>query len=280
MPKHVARIALAGLILSGCSAADGMLAGGTGHDPRGTGFIAARSGPTLSPGEDLPESGAGDSLAYLRDAAQMAERTGNARAAAGHWARILEAEPDNVQAGWRLSRALRRMGQPEDAERIARAALRHDPGNAEILAELGKTLIAAGRPAEARPLLEQALARAPDNPDLLTAIGVSDDREGRHEAAQARYAAALAIEENHAGALNNAGLSHAMTGDLDLAKTLLQKALASPDAGIRTRQNLALILSLRGELAAAERLARRDMSRGQAEASVAYFAGIPVVEGE
>ena len=128
----------------------------------------------------------------------------------------------------------------------------------------------AAPPPRARP---DVLGRAhtPDNPNwsVLSAQGSVADQMGDHAGAQGYYAAALKIKPDEPRVLSNLGLSYALDNQLSRAETTLLRASASPDADARVRQNYALVLALDGKFAEAQQVAERDLSPGDAAASVA-----------
>lgn len=219
-----------------------------------------------------------DPKVFLTDAAQISESEKNYESAAGHWAQLYLADPENPDAARHLSENLRYIGRYEDAERILRQTMRDHPGNVDLQEELAKTLIASGRLREGAEILTK-LAAHPGVPQsrvskLRSAIGVAFDRAGEHDQAQASYDLALRADPLNAIALSNLGLSYALTGDLDLAEAKLREALIAPNASVQVRQNLAMVLALKGDSKGAERLARQDLPASQARQVVSYYGNL------
>jgi tetratricopeptide (TPR) repeat protein len=86
--------------------------------------------------------------------------------------KTLASNPMHTGGNQGMSEALRQQGQPEEAVRFARRAVRwSDPQNAEARLTLADAYAAAGRPADARKAMEQALAAAEStNPQLAATI--------------------------------------------------------------------------------------------------------------
>lgn len=275
----------AALLLGGCSMADRALGVGGGSSspvaskPPSLGFVNSASRPNFNAASEsalaqLNPNAPNDPLLYLREAAEEATRAKQPLAAATHWASIVAATPEDMEATYQLGRNLRLIGRNEEAERALRVGLRARPQDSRFAKELGKTLAADGRPDEAAALLEQAAVAAPADADLLSALGAAYDYAGRHDQARAYHQRAMAVAPHEAAVLNNAGLSLAMGGDLPGAEKTLRDALAAPDADARVRQNLALVLSLQGDSAGAERLLRRDLPRAEADQTLAFYKSL------
>jgi Flp pilus assembly protein TadD len=185
-----------------------------------------------------------------------------------------EADPSDKIAALAYGRALREIGQHEQAAAVLRQAVIRAPGDKTLLAAYGKALIDIGNFKQAGEVL--ARAHTPDNPDwsVLSAQGTVADQLGDHEAARRYYQAAIRLAPGEPTLLSNLGLSYALSRDLPQAERALRQAAASPKADDRVRQNLALVLSLEGKAKEAASFMRRDLPPEQLTEALAYFKSL------
>jgi Flp pilus assembly protein TadD len=185
-----------------------------------------------------------------------------------------EADPGDKIAALAYGRALREIGQREQAVAVLRQAVIRTPRDKTLLAAYGKALIDVGDLTEAGQVL--ARAHTPDDPDwsVLSAQGTVADQLGDHEAARRYYQAALRLNPDEPSLLSNLGLSYALSRDLPQAEKVLRQAAASSKADERVRQNLAMVLSLEGKVAEATNYMRRDMPPQEMAEALAYFKSL------
>jgi len=212
--------------------------------------------------------------ASLADAAVGSEQHRDFIAAAAYYRALYNREPDNVSAIVGLSRSLRRLGKPVEAQAIVRRGLAKMPREADLLAEMGKLQLALSNAPDAIESLSRTTAAGARRWDVYSALAVAYDRIGMYDQAARRYEQALELAPENAVVLNNYALSQGQTGQLEAAVALLERAIALPEATPRMRQNLALFYALRGDLPAAEILVRRDMDDTDAANNLAYLRAL------
>lgn len=210
----------------------------------------------------------------IRQAALLAEHSGNYGEAAQHYANLRNRHPDDKALMMSLARNLRFSGNAQQAIGVLNSSGASTSNDAIVLLELGKAYLAADQLNLAKPTLEKAKISAPLNWEILSALGVVYDYEGKYDLAQEQYDAALFLAPDNATILNNKALSLAQKGDLDAAVATMEMAIDSPQAGAQTRQNLALLMALKGDAQAAERLARKDLPPTMADANIEYYRSI------
>lgn len=210
----------------------------------------------------------------IRQAALLAERSGNYGEAAQHYAALRNRHPEDKTIMMSLARNLRFSGNAQQAIGVLNSNGASSSNDAIMLLELGKAYLAADQLNLAKPTLEKARISAPLNWEILSALGVVYDYEGKYDLAQEQYDAALFLVPDNATILNNKALSLAQEGDLDQAVATMEMAIDSPQAGTQTRQNLALLMALKGDALAAERLARKDLPPTMADANAEYYRSI------
>jgi Flp pilus assembly protein TadD len=195
------------------------------------------------------------------------------------WGPRYKDNPGDAQAATAYARALRAIGQRDQAVAVLQQSSMRNPHDMKLLGEYGRALADAGEYPEALDALKRATT--PDNPDwgILNAQGAVLDQMGRHREAQAHYAAALRLKPDDPSVLSNLGLSYALEKNLPRAEAVLRKAVAQPGAAPKVRQNLALVVGLEGRFAEAERIASADLPANEAEANVAYLRQMLAQQG-
>ncbi|NEX93782.1 tetratricopeptide repeat protein [Caulobacter sp. 17J65-9] len=192
-------------------------------------------------------------------------------ARAAFWGTVFDADPQDGEAGVKLSAALRAMDRYPEAAAAADRVLVMDPGNVEAMLELGRSHIGRGQGFYAIDPLKKAQAAAPKDWRAPSLLGVAYEQVSRHDDAVAAWNTALKLSPDNPAVLTNLALSYAAAGDAAQAETLLRTAVARPGATLQTRQNLALVLGLQGKTAEAERLIREDLPPEQAEKNLAWL---------
>ena len=153
--------------------------------------------------------------------------------------RILQQDPDHVDALHLLGMAALQAGQKERATRLLEKVIRIRPDIAAAHSNLGVALRDLGRLAEAVASYDKALALAPDFAEAHNNRGVALADLGRFAEALASDERAIALKPDYAEAHNNRG--NALKG-LDR----LEEALASYDKAIALNPRSAEAQSNRG----------------------------------
>ena len=193
------------------------------------------------------------------------------REQADKWGKRLDSQPGDRVASINYARALRAIGQRNQAVAVLEQAAARTPNDLAILGAYGRALSDAGKLREALGVLERA--HTPERPDwrVLSAQGVVADKLGEHEAAQRYYESALNIAPNEPSVMSNLGFSYALARRLGEAEKTLRQAAQLPQADARIRQNLVLVLGLQGKFDEAEALAQRDLPPNDAAYNIAYL---------
>ena len=239
-------------------------------------FGSAR--PAATPTADKPDPKA----SAASEASKPRKATPEERAAAERldplaratfWSREVQIDPSDTDAGVKLAKALRAMGQFDQAAQAADVVLVVQPKNLEALLEDGRAKIADNQGFYAIETLQRAKTVAPKDWRPLSLLGVALEQSERPEEARQAYDQALALSPDNPAVLSNLALFYASRGDPAQAEALLRRAVARPEAGAQERQNLALVLGLEGKIAEAEHLIRQDLPPDVANANLAYLRG-------
>jgi Flp pilus assembly protein TadD len=209
------------------------------------------------------------SIARTENKADTPQSDADWRKSAEVYGARYRANPKDAEAAVRYGRALRVLGQNEQAVAVLEQGSIANPGNSTVLAAYGRALADNGNYQLAFDTLSRA--HTPDNPDwsILSVQGTVLDRMGKHEDARRYYGTALKIRPAEPSILSNLGMSYVLSRDLPKAEDALRRAYAGAPADMRIRQNLALVVGLQGRTAEAEEIARADLPAEQAEANVA-----------
>ncbi|MBN9061030.1 MAG: hypothetical protein BGP06_01100 [Rhizobiales bacterium 65-9] len=193
------------------------------------------------------------------------------REQADRWGKRVDAAPGDRDASINYARALRAIGQREQAVAVLEQAAARQPNDLQVLGAYGKALADAGRLREALDILGKA--HLPEKPDwrILSAMGVVSDKLGEHEAAQRYYQAALNIAPGEPSILSNLGFSYALARRLPEAEATLRQAAEGAKNDPRIRQNLVLVLGLQGKFDEAEKIARTDLPAEDVRQNMAYL---------
>lgn len=233
-------------------------------------FPALAKDKPAEPAVASPASAKAAPVKATAEARAIAERAEPVTRAA-FWAREVEIDPQDIDAGIRFAAALRAVGQNSEAALQAERVAMIDPTNVEALLEAARAHIAgkegflAIAPAQKAQTLNSRDWRAP------SLLGVALEQVGRNTEALAAYQTALALAPNNASVLSNLGLYYLGAGDKAGAETWLRRAAAAPGSTVQIRQNLAYALGLAGKLSEAEALMRQDLPPEQVAGNLAYL---------
>lgn len=174
-----------------------------------------------------------------RLAAQRSAAEGDAEAAVRAWTAIVDAAPDDTEAGLQLARALIAAGRLDDAGPRLSALTARDPEDPRLWFERGKLAILQG---EARLAVDDYLVRALvgfkrgddayGEAETVNALGIGYGRLGRTADAAEQYRRAIALRRQlgHrrglATSLRNLANVLGLTGDVDAAAAALGEARA------------------------------------------------------
>lgn len=208
----------------------------------------------------------------LYQIALQAGQMGNYPAAAGHFSKLRERRPDDLNALLGLTRNLRYLGSARDAVRLLEEKFDAFADDPAFLNELGKAKVAAGAAPDAIDMFKKALEHDPGNWDIHAALGIAYDMVGNYVKAQDSYANALERSRNNPRILNNLAISAALTGNLEKAVEILKQAAKIDRHNPQIRQNLAFFYGIQGDVDRAEALARMDLDEESVRNNLAVYS--------
>jgi len=128
----------------------------------------------------------------------------------------------------RMAQVLLRDGQPADAERAFRQALKEDPKNPEVLGGLGVALVMQGRYRDALTPLDKAVSLDPENGSFRSNRGVARMELGQFAEAEEDFNAAELSQnpDDRLSAAINRGRLRQRQGEFTAAEQEFTRALA------------------------------------------------------
>jgi Flp pilus assembly protein TadD len=184
--------------------------------------------------------------AILLAETELALNAGDLATAMAKLRRLQSVDPAN-RDGLRLSaRLYAQIGDTAAQQEVTARILEHDPQDVQALAWLGLSALRSSQLTVAADYLQQVVAIDPFHWQALNGLGVIADAEGRPADAQIHYRQGLALIPGHPKLTANLGWSKVLSGELQEAEILLQNALKTAPDVIATRSNLAFCVALQG----------------------------------
>jgi Flp pilus assembly protein TadD len=190
------------------------------------------------------------------------------------WAKEVDIDPTDIQAGVEFATVMRLMGRNTEAAQAAQKVLILDPKNIDALLEIARAYIALNQGFYAIDPLKRVMAMAPRDWRPVSLMGIAREQNQQPNEAHAAYLQALALSPDNPAVLSNLALWCATHHDTAQAEVLLRRAVAQPGATARERQNLALVLGMQGKLADAEHLMRDDLPPDIANNNLSYLKAV------
>jgi tetratricopeptide (TPR) repeat protein len=160
-----------------------------------------------------------------------------------HYQKVLEINPDVVEAHNNLGNALLQTGKVDEAIAHFQKALEIKADDAEAHNSLGNALLQEGKVDEAIFHFHKALQLKPGLADAHYNLGVALDQMGRVDKAIADYLKALEINPDNAKAHTNLGQDFLQQGNMREAINHFQRALQIEPAEPALQNNLAWLLA-------------------------------------
>ncbi len=211
------------------------------------GATAARAATPPTPGDRANPMGE----------AELLRAAGRTDEAAALYTKLLDTDPDNVEALYRLGMVRAGAGAINEARDLLQRAVEIDPDFADGFSDLGVLCRRLGDGDGARAAYGRALALNPAHVDALFNFGNLLNADGETDEAAALYRRAIAARPAHQGALNNLGLMLQRTGDSAGAAEQFRQALAHDGGQAKTHNNLGNALRDSGALREAAASHRR-----------------------
>jgi tetratricopeptide (TPR) repeat protein len=178
----------------------------------------------------------------LQEALALHER-GAIAEAADRYGRVLQTDPNNVEALFRLGRANCQQGRFDAGIELFQRALKVDPQHARSLNLLGLAFLRTGRPADALSVFDRAIAAEPKSADPLANKGDALSALGRSVEAIREYDRSLALDPGNLLTLTNRGAALHQAGRSEEALNSLDQALAVDPGFSSAHENRAKALS-------------------------------------
>ena len=162
--------------------------------------------------------------------------------------KILNINPDSVDAHYNLGTASQAMGQLDDAITSFQRALQIKPDHIDAYINLGNSLHACGRLDDAIQSFETALKYNPKLAVAYNNLGTALKQKGQFDLASAQYKKALGIQPGFFDALNNLGNIQIVQGYLEDAIASFDRAIQNKPDQAEAHLNLGNALKAHGDL--------------------------------
>ena len=179
---------------------------------------------------------------------------GNYAGARGMYQKIIDLEPDYVEAWHQLGLVAQRQGMIKEAIEHLEEAVRRAPDDQDIKISLGETLTQAGDFIAAIECLEEVYRENPEDVDVLSALGEAYYRFDRSTKAVAVFKKLSELQPGSTRIRGQLGVSLVAlrrghpTRDLDEAIDLLRAGLRENPEAVDLRVSLARALGDKGKL--------------------------------
>ncbi|NHZ99229.1 tetratricopeptide repeat protein [Massilia sp. CCM 8734] len=164
------------------------------------------------------------------------------------YARLLQGQPDNIEAHLLLGHALRDDGRLPDALSSYLAVLALQPEHAEAYSNLGDTLKLMGNLDEAQVCYVKALELQPGFAEVHNNLGSLYQQQEQWALSAGHFDAALALRPDLAAAHYNLGVTRQHQGLLDEAVACYRRALALDPRLPQPYNNMGIALKELGRL--------------------------------
>ena len=204
--------------------------------------------------------------------AYAAHQTGSLDAAASGYEAVIRLEPQHHEALHLLGVVRMQQGDPAEASRLIRRAIRLSPSDARAHSNLASALIAASRFDEAIEAARRATDLAPGSADAWGNLGTALSRRSRYPEAVEAYRTALQLQPERAGLHSAVGHALGMVGQFEEALMSHRRAVELAPDRPAYRNNMAMTFGKAGLNAEAEALLRSIVEEGNTDPD--YFASL------
>ncbi len=239
---------MAALMASGCASNPGMMKD-TAHEG---------SAETTDKAEAMRQG----------DAALQA---GNMDLALFHYVKVMNADPKNVDALYRIAAIHSAKGNLMLAEHAYLELLQIDTKHAGALEGLGLVLLRKKEYAAAAEKLAAAVKADPERWRAHNGLGILADLHKDYAGAAKHYEAALQVRPDMPMLLNNYGYSRYLAGDWPGARSYFEKAINKEPKYQQAWSNLALLYVRQDKFDHALRAFRQVMDEPEALNSIGYI---------
>lgn len=218
----------------------------------------------------VSKNGSPSAMSELR-IAQSALESGNMDMATTLYQKILQSNPQSVEALTGLGNTLYSVGD------FTRAGVYYNKANAidksapAPLIGIARVAIHQRRFDDAIATYRRVLAESPDDPLAAAGLGAALDMQGNHEEAQAVLRDGLTRNPGDTSLSINLGLSLVMAGKPRDGANVLLDVTRFPAAPPQARQDLALAYGLLGNDEAAAEILGRDMPKASVQDNLRFY---------
>jgi tetratricopeptide (TPR) repeat protein len=173
------------------------------------------------------------------------------------WKKVLEGNPQDVEAMLELARAHQELGNVAEAVRVLARAAKEAPRRAEPRERLGVALLAQRAFAPARDTLREAVAIAPGHPDAWLWLAEAHDSLGEQRERASALEQYVTLAPRSSTGRQLLGDAYERVGIPDLAERAYLGALERDPGASGVRERLVALFLSRGALAEAAQQQRK-----------------------
>lgn len=204
--------------------------------------------------------------------ARESHRKGQLNEALSFYERVLDGQPDHVEANVGAGEVLLDMRQPGPALERFERVLKRSPDSVAALEGRGYALLGLRRLNEAGVALKRVVGLNPARWRAWSGLGILADLRRDGASAQGYYQKALLVLPDHPLLLNNRAFSLMMLGHYAEAEELLRKALEHDPDDMRILNNLAWCLAAQKRYDDALKMLSRHFQPAMASNNIGYIA--------
>ncbi len=207
----------------------------------------------------------------LRALAGFEDEAGNLATAEALYRRVIDANPHDVDARFRLGQVLLRQGRDEEALGALAEAERWGAGDPSVRFRLGMLLLQADRPEDAEAVFRAAFEAHQGDPRARYLLGVSQLAQEKHEEALATLGAIPAGAPEYTDALVRRAIALTGLGRKAEARALLEDRIRGYPDDEEVLLALAGLLEDAGDYRAAVDLLEEYVARRPTDQARMYF---------
>ena len=217
-------------------------------------------------------------IAKLNEDANRNLLSGNPKAAAESYRRVLQLNPHNAKLHYNLSLALDKLGDLPSEQRELERAVELDPKLGVAQNQLGLLALRSGKQAEAEKRFTSALAADPTFSEAQSNLGVLYSQQGKNAEAASLFQQAIKNDPNYSKAYVNFGLLQAQQGALSQAEQQFRAAIEVNASDADAYAALGMLQAKTGRGADAVKSFQKAVALQPASAQAHLNLGIALVD--
>lgn len=159
--------------------------------------------------------------------------------------KVLEKEPDSVDARYNLALSLLRSGKQDEAIALLEKVIEMKPDMMETYLALGECYFNMGENEKAKSYFEQALEKEPNNAEVYYNLGIIHYKDDRTDEAIKNFITSNSLDPEFAPTYYQLGLAYIKKGEMDKAVQNLELFLTKDPNSPQASQVKSILESLK-----------------------------------